>query len=347
MQRICTSLANAGYNVCLIGRKLNDSVALKQAPFPQKRLSCIFNEGFLFYAEYNMRLFFYLLFIKMDAICAIDLDAILPCYFISVLRGKKRVYDAHELFTEMKEVISRPAIKKRWMAIEEFVVPKFKNGYTVSYSIAEEFKKRYGVGYAVIRNLPYKRSSNQNRKQCEKFLLYQGAINEARGLENLVIAMKDVNALLLMYGDGNIFEKIKSLIVENNLEDKIQLEGKVVPQELEAITPNAYIGINLVEPQGLNQFYSLANKFFDYIQAGIPQLTMNFAEYKRVNDEYKVAVLINTIEPKEIANALNILLNDSVLYERLKANCLIAAAVFTWQKEEEKLLDFYKNVFAS
>ncbi len=347
MQRICTSLANAGYNVCLIGRKMKNSVALKQEKFQQKRLKCFFTKGFLFYAEYNLRLFFYLLFIKMDAVSAIDLDTILPCYFVSFVRGKKRVYDAHELFTEMKEVISRPAIKKRWMAIEEFVVPKFKNGYTVSYSIAEEFKKRYNVDYSVIRNLPYKKNRKQNIQPVKKFLLYQGAVNEARGLENLVIAMKDVNAILLMYGDGNIFEKIKRLIAENNLEDKIQLEGKVVPQELEAIAPNAYIGINLVEPQGLNQLYSLANKFFDYIQAGIPQLTMNFDEYKRVNDEYEVAVLIDAIEPKEIANALNILLNDAVLYERLKANCLIAADVFTWQKEEEKLLNFYKNVFAS
>lgn len=347
MQRICTSLANAGYNVLLIGRRLNDSVALKQEKFQQKRLKCFFTKGFLFYAEYNLRLFFYLLFIKMDAVCAIDLDTILPCYFVSFVRGKKRVYDAHELFTEMKEVISRPAIKKRWMAIEEFVVPKFKNGYTVSYSIAEEFKKRYGLGYAVIRNLPYKKSVDQAKQQAEKFLLYQGAINEARGLENLIIAMKDVNAILVMYGDGNIFEKIKALIIENNLENKIQLKGKIAPQELETTTATAYVGINLVEPIGLNQLYSLANKFFDYVQAGIPQLTMNFPEYKKINDEHEVALLINTIKPKEITNALNILLNDAVLYERLKANCLIAADVFTWQKEEEKLLNFYKNVFAS
>jgi glycosyltransferase involved in cell wall biosynthesis len=347
MQRICMSLANAGYNILLVGRKMKDSVALKQEIFKQKRLHCFFNKSFLFYAEYNMRLFFFLLFEKMDAICAIDLDTILPCYFVSFMRRKKRVYDAHELFTEMKEVITRPSLKKAWIGIEKFAVPKFKNGYAVSYSIAEEFKKRYGIEYAVIRSLPYKKTVSQTSEQTEKILLYQGAVNEARGLENLITAMKNIHAVLLIYGDGNILNAIKSLIKSNSLEKKVLLKGKALPEELDLITPNAYIGINLVEPQGLNQLYSLANKFFDYIQAIIPQLTMNFPEYKKVNDEYEVAVLINKVTVNEIASALNLLLNDGVLYERLKKNCEAAKDVFTWQKEEKQLLKFYKNLFDS
>jgi glycosyltransferase involved in cell wall biosynthesis len=326
---------------------LHDSVALKSEVFNQKRLQCIFNKGFLFYAEYNVRLFFFLLFIKMYAVCAIDLDTILPCYFASVIRNKERIYDAHELFTEMKEVITRPEIKKRWMAIEKFAVPKFKNGYTVSYSIAEEFKKRYGVDYAVIRNLPYKKAISQTVNQQEKILLYQGAVNEARGLENLLLAMKNVNAVLFIYGDGNILDKIKSLIDAHELKEKVFLKGKLLPEELNAITSNAYIGINLVEPVGLNQMYSLANKFFDYIQAGIPQLTMSFPEYKKINDENEVAVLINSVNVNEITNALNILLTDDVLYERLKKNCLAAADNFIWENEEKQLLLFYKNLFGS
>lgn len=346
MQRICTTLAEAGYAVLLVGRKLNDSPVLSKESFQQKRLQSLFNKGFLFYAEYNIRLFFFLLFVKMNAVCAIDLDTILPCYFVSVLRSKKRIYDAHELFTEMKEVITRPSVKRIWMRIEKFAVPKFKFGYTVSNSIAKEFKKRYRAEYVVIRNLPSKKTIRQTIQQQEKFLLYQGAVNEARGLENLVLAMKNVNAVLFMYGDGNIFKKIESLIKANQLQHKIQLKGKVLPQELEAITPNVYIGINLIEPQGLNQLYSLANKFFDYIQAGIPQLTMNFPEYKRINNEYEVAVLINTVEVSEIETALNLLLNNTVLYKRLQSNCLQAQKVFIWPEEVKSLLGIYENLFA-
>lgn len=344
MQRICSSLSNAGYIVLLIGRRLKNSLPLTKELFQQKRLQCFFNKGILFYAEYNVRLFCFLLFTKMNAICAIDLDTILACYFISVLRRKKRIYDAHELFTEMKEVITRPLVKKAWMNIEAFAVPKFKNGYTVSYSIAEEFKNRYKIDYAVIRNLPYRKSTEKKPGEQKKILLYQGAVNEARGLENLVIAMKLVNAVLLIYGDGNILNKIQKLIKANKLQHKIQLKGKGLPKDLYKITQECYAGINLVEPQGLNQYYSLANKFFDYIQAGIPQLTMNFPEYKKINDEHEVAVLINTVEINEIETGLNLLLNNTVLYTRLQNNCKLAEKVFTWEEEEKRLISFYKQL---
>ena len=90
----------------------------------------------------------------MDVICAIDLDSILPCYFISWLRRIPRVYDAHELFCEMKEVVTRPLVYKAWKAVERFAVPAFRHGYTVNAQIAAEFRRLYGVEYAVIRNLP-------------------------------------------------------------------------------------------------------------------------------------------------------------------------------------------------
>ena len=90
MIRICTSLANAGYTVLLVGRKMKTSLPLAAQPFLQKRINCIFEKGKLFYAEYNIRLFFYLLFKKMDCIGAIDLDTILPAYFIAKIKKIKR-----------------------------------------------------------------------------------------------------------------------------------------------------------------------------------------------------------------------------------------------------------------
>ena len=127
MIRICTSLSSNGYLVTLVGRKVNASIPLSQQPFLQKRLSCIFNKGKLFYAEYNLRLFIYLLGQKMHCICAIDLDTIIACYLISKLRNITRVYDAHELFCEMKEIVTRPRVYKIWKNIEKLTVPKFKD----------------------------------------------------------------------------------------------------------------------------------------------------------------------------------------------------------------------------
>lgn len=346
MHRICTTLAENGYDVTLVGRKLSSSLPLVTKKFKQKRIKCLFTKGKLFYAEYNLRLTAYLFFCKMDAICAIDLDTIFPCNTISVSKGIPRIYDAHELFTELKEVVTRPAIKKAWMGIEKRFVPKFKWGYTVSESIAREFNKRYGVNYEIIRNMPLLKELD-SPPATEKFILYQGAVNEARGFENLIPAMQWVNCKLIICGDGNFMPQLKKLIADNKLEQKIELKGMLLPDELWKISQQAYIGMAIAENEGLNQYLALPNKFFDYIQAGIPQITMNFPEYQLFNQQYEVAVLIDDIDTKRIANAINNLLANDVLHARLKQNCLLARLKFNWQQEESKLVSFYKSVFNS
>ncbi len=344
MIRICNSLVENGYEVKLIGVSKRGSQVLQPKKYFQKRLFVFFAKGPLFYAEYNVKLFLYLLFTKATAFCAIDLDTIMPVYFVSLFRRKKRLYDAHEYFSQQKEIITRPTIYKIWHGIEKWFVPKFKKGYTVSESIAIEFKKLYNVKYDCIRNMPMLQH-NSFRLSKERNILYQGAVNEGRGFEGLIPAMQFVDAFLIVYGNGNFMEQTKALIKKYKVTNKVILKGKLLPADLTKVTTDAYIGINLVEHKGLNQYYSLANKFFDYVQNGVPQITMNFPEYKRVNDNYNVAVLVNDIGVENIANAINSLLNDEELYKKLRTNCIAASYVFNWQNEEEKLLEFYTSFF--
>ena len=344
MIRICTSLANAGYDVTLVGRKMNASLPLTVHPFKQKRLFCLFEKGKLFYAVYNIRLFFYLLFKKMDCIGAIDLDSILPCYFVSNLKRVKRIYDAHELFCEMKEIATRPVIYKVWKKIEQYTVPKFTNGYTVNQPIADEFKKMYGVSYKVIRNIALLREISIVEKK-EKFILYQGAVNEGRSFETLLPAMKYVDCKLIICGDGNFMQQAQAITNENNLQDKVIFKGKVKPDELRAITQQAYIGVTLFDDSGLSNYYSLANRFFDYLHAGIPQLCVNYPVYKEINDQYHIAALTDDISEKKIAAVMNNLLTNEVEYKTMQQNCIKAREALNWQQEEKKLLAFYDSIF--
>ena len=345
MQRICNSLAGNGYVVTLIGRKLSSSIALTKEKYKQKRIRCWFNKGKLFYFEYNLRLSCYLMFRKMDAVCAIDLDTIISCHFVSGFKRIPRIYDAHELFTELKEVITRPRIKKIWTKVEKKFVPKFKLGYTVSEGIAEEFNRRYKVNYKTIRNLPLLKEFDAIQTM-EKFILYQGAVNEARGFEFLIPAMQWVNCKLVICGDGNFMAQLKKLVSDQKLENKIELKGMLPPAEIWKISQQATVGIALAEREGLNQYLALPNKFFDYVHAGLPQVTMNYPEYSKINIQFEVAVLIDDLAPKKIAESINNLLTDEVLYNKLKSNCLKARQVLNWQHEEKKLLSFYQSVFA-
>lgn len=343
MQRICSSLAKAGYDVVLVGRKMKNSIPLQQQSFTQKRLNCIFQRSILFYTEFNLRVFFYLLFKKTNAVCAIDLDTILPVYFSTVLRGKTRIYDAHELFTEQKEIITRPSVHRAWLAIERFAVPKFRNGYTVNEFIVQELNKRYKVQYGLVRNLPKFLELPQDSKppHKEKFLIYQGAVNEGRGFETLIPAMKNVDCVLRIFGQGNFFDEAKKLIKIHQLEEKVILEGPVLPNELKKITPLALIGIMIFENEGMNQYQSLSNRFFDYIMAGIPQLCVAYPEYKKINDQYTIAYMIDDIKIESIEKALNSILSDEAGYTAIKVNCLRARAELNWEKEEKKLEELY------
>ena len=381
MIRICSSLAGAGYEVTLVGRASRGSLPLAERPFGQHRLTMWFRRGKLFYLEYQFRLFFYLLAQKMDGICAIDLDSILPCYFISRIRRIPRVYDAHELFCEMQEVVTRPFIYKIWKAVERFAVPAFRHGYTVNEPIAAEFRKLYGVEYAVVRNLPVleegaagtgvvketfagvAREALADEKAAERgkavqvpgggtvlaggerYILYQGAVNEGRCFETLIPAMERVDAVLVICGEGNYLERARDLVQRHRLGYKIIFTGAIRPEELKAITRGAFCGITLFDRRGASNYYSLANRFFDYMHAGIPQVAMNYPAYKEINNSHPIAVLLDEPGVQEIADALNELLTNKELYRTLSDNCQQARLCYNWQEEEKTLIRLYHQLF--
>lgn len=344
MHRICGSMAAAGYDVLLVGRSHSSSIPFRPNAFTAKRLRCLFNTGFLFYVEYNLRLFLFLLFQKSDAYCAIDLDTILPVYFASLIRKRKRIYDAHELFTEQKEIVSRKSIHRFWLLVERFAVPKFRNGYTVNLFIKEEFKRRYGVCYEIIRNLPVLQQIQSTQEETP-FMIYQGAVNEGRSFETLIPAMREISLPLHIYGNGNFFEQVKSMISAYGVTDKVILHGYVKPALLKSITPTATIALTLFEKTGLNQYYSLSNRFFDYIMAGVPQICVNYPEYKTINDVHHVAYMIDDTNEESIQSAVKLLLDHEELYDELKRNCMKAREVLNWNEEEKKLQLFYCNLF--
>jgi glycosyltransferase involved in cell wall biosynthesis len=349
MQRICTTLAGNGYDVLLVGRTIMGCPPLSHAPYRQKRLHCFFHKGFLFYVEYNVRLFFFLLFYPLDIIGAIDLDTILPCYLVSRMKKAQRLYDAHELFCEMKEVASRPGIYKAWKWIERHTVPFFPLGYTVNQPIAEELSAMYGVDYGIIRNVPFADTEPPipPEKKKERYLLYQGSVNEGRSFETLLPAMQWVDAPLIICGDGNFMEKARQIVKQHRLEERVIFKGKIVPAELRTYTRHAWAGITLFDTQGKSNYYSLANRFFDYVQAGIPQLCIAFPVYEEMNRSFPVALLTHDASPQALAKQLNLLLHDKELYNSLSKACLQAREVWNWKQEEKKLLDYFQSHFTA
>lgn len=341
MNRICTSLAEAGHRVTLVGRLKKNSRPLQPQPYRQVRLFTFFERGFLFYAIYNIHLFFYLMTRKMDAICAIDLDTILPCYLTSKFRRKKRIYDAHELFCEMKEISSRPRVYKIWKAIEKRTVPHFKLGYCVNHFIAERFKEMYQVDYTVIRNMPWYKPRKQETNG--DFILYQGAVNEGRCFETLIPAMQWIDTPLWIAGDGNFMAQARALASQYGVEHKIHFKGMLPPDELRQLTQKAKVGFTLFEPDAESNYYSLANRFFDYMHAGVPQVCVDYPAYREIYTRYEIGILIPDVSSERIAEAVNNILHNPAAATRMQEACKKAAAEYNWQHESETLKSFYQQ----
>lgn len=349
VNRIALTLQKLPASITIAGIKRRKSLPAGNPNTGVKRFSMVFLKGPLFYMEYNLRLFFYLLFSRSDIIVSNDLDTLPAAYFSSAIKRCPLVYDSHEYFTEVPELVNRRFVRGIWSGIEKMIVPAVRYAYTVSAPIAEAYRKRYGVSFHVIRNLPFRNNGspvlNSLKRNIEKLIIYQGALNTGRGIEHAILAMKFMNnCRLLIAGAGYLENELKDLVLSNGLSDKVNFLGLVRPEELVNITAQADLGLSLEESQSLNYKYALPNKLFDYIQAGIPVLIANLPEMAAIVNKYKVGKIISGHDPRDIAEAFKEMLFNETLREEWKSNLEIAASELCWENEEAKLFEIYHEV---
>jgi glycosyltransferase involved in cell wall biosynthesis len=336
-----------GFEPLLIGRVLPASQPVDRV-YPTRRMKLIFSKGPLFYLEYNLRLLFVLLRAKVDVLVANDLDTLAANFLASRIMRKPLVYDSHEYFTEVPELIGRPVVRSIWKWLEKELVPKVDAAYTVCDSIAEVYSDLYKVHFKVVRNLPvcheleFIPSEINKTPGADKIILYQGALNMGRGIESTIRAMQFVEgAELWLVGDGDLTAQLKQLVADLQLEAKVKFLGKLPLAQLSEVTRQADLGISLEEDLGLNYRFSLPNKLFDYIQAGVPVLVSNLPEMRRIVEHYQIGAIAQTHQRKDLAEKITSVLFDSLKEALWKENLQIAAKELCWEKEEIILWEIY------
>lgn len=328
-----------GFTVLLVGRKLLDSNEIAR-PYKTRRLRLLFTKGPLFYLFFNLRLFLFLLFKKVNIIVSNDLDTLPGCALASRFKKVQLFYDSHELFTEVPELIDRPRIQNIWDKLERKYIGYVHKFYTVCQPIADIYSEKYEKEVAVVRNLPMRKNQKTSDKFIKPTLLYQGALNYRRGIELMIETMKHLpNYNLLIIGKGDVENKLKEQAQKDRLKN-VEFKGFVDFNKLNQITARAHIGLSWEEDSGLNYLYALPNKVYDYIQAKIPVLVSNLPGLKSIIDENEVGEVLKSRVPEKIAQQIEILYEKRYTFEDALER---GAEYLTWEEEEKVLIDLYTS----
>lgn len=268
---------------------------------------------------------------KYDIIWANDLPTLFPASKISKRLNCKLIYDSHEIYTEtLNQFFPRNSsgikkylytiliflMRKHGVSIEKKYIPLTNVFITVNQSLLTYFSERYQINKGlVIMNLPKLNQQNNQpaidfRKQFNWeansiIVLYQGQLNEGRGLKLVLEAFKflDDSFKLILIGNGSLQIDLNKWVDENSYSNRIKFIDTVSLDKLPAHTKGADVGMNILENYNLSKELASPNKLFEYIHAEIPVIASFSKENIRVFEKFNIGLMTNNI-PKEIATKI-------------------------------------------
>jgi glycosyltransferase involved in cell wall biosynthesis len=227
---------------------------------------------------------------------------------------------------------------------------------TVSDSIACKYESEYGIIPITVRNFsknadsihPFTREELGVNSDDFLLILQGGGINVDRGGEELIEAIAGIGKVsLLVVGDGDSVQLLKEKVIRLKIENRVHFFPKVPWIEMMRYTRTADAGVSLDKNTNLNYSFSLPNKLFDYIAAGIPVIASDLPEVKRIVLGNDCGTIISEVSPSEIIKAIEGFKQNTFMFSELKENAVNASKTINWESESVKIKDLYKVILDS
>ncbi|MBT2686422.1 glycosyltransferase [Bacillus sp. ISL-37] len=289
---------------------------------------------------------------KVDVIHCNDLGPLpIAVLMKGISIGKtKIIYDAHEYQTE---IIGLNGLRKKLtMIVEKSLIKYVDEVITVSESIANEYVNNYKIKKPkLVFNCPNysdPQTSNIFRElyslsRDKKIFLYQGGLSAGRGIEQMldVFTSSSIhpNATLIMMGYGPLEKKVRRYADDYN---NIFYKEAVSPKDLLKYTSSADVGFLMTENSCLNNYFSLPNKLFEYIMAGLPVISNDLPEVRNLINRYNFGWLIEEQSVESIVSLVNELVEKDL--SEYAVNSKKMSINYSWEVQEKTLLDAYRNV---
>ena len=285
----------------------------------------------------------------------ISLDAP-PLFWLAFwgkLRGRKVVYDSHELFAETPMVRGRLLRRLFWTAWERGGFALIRRAITISPTVLERLRARNpSVRFHLLPNMPIRSGDPVRPAAKPPFpegpgasepmrLVYQGGLRAAAGLHEVLEALKTRPAYTLdIYGGGSEERVLRERASAQALAGRVRFHGSVPFEALEAKMRVAHLGLNVVQPVCESFALTWANKIFDYAHTLCPVLLSENPAHRILLDEFKIGVTVDSFSAESVGEGL----------DRLRANyafhfeeCLRAREAWHWDAYAEGLREFMES----
>ncbi len=354
-------------NPLLDSRVLNLTASLKEAGYSVRVTSFdLFNKDFievrgdvsifklerkkpsiLFYFNFARKLVKELKRSNADIYFAEDIYTLPFTAYYARKKGGKLFYNSRELYAFLGGHTKKRYLSFLLKSIEKIFIKKCDVVLTTGEMDTEFIKGTYSLSNVItVRNIPaYSAPGNiagvrneLNIPHDAVLLLYQGVLLNGRGIPKIFRSLVKIpDAHLLILGDGEQRENFKLLARQLGIETRVHFYGMINHNELINYTAAADIALALIENISVSYYYALPNKLFEYIMAGVPVISCDLPQMKKIIEDYNTGVAINAESEDDIYNAMLKMINGREKLKSYRQNCLEAAKELNWQKEFEKL----------
>lgn len=305
------------------------------------------SNSLFFYTEFALKLLFNLFSVRADIFFAEDIYTLPFVWLIAKLKGAKVYYNSRELYAFIGGLTNKPALQSVIKSIEKFFIRRVDLVMTTGEMDSAFIEKFYGISdTVVIRNIPLHEKPGSKidfRKMYgipadAVILLYQGVLIGGRGITKILSAMKNITGtFLVLLGDGERKNEYKAFAEELGVGGRVFFAGTIGQKELINYTAGADIGLALIENISVSYYHALPNKLFEYIMAGLPVLSCDLPQMKKIVETYGVGESINIEEENSVEQTLAKMIGNPGAIENYKANCASAAKELNWQAEYERV----------
>jgi len=344
----CKSLVKAGYDVTLIAKHDKKEVIdnIKIIPFTR------YKNKFLRILFAPIKMFVIAIKQKADIYHFHDPELIITGILLKII-GKKVIYDVHEDVPKQilyKEWLGNKFIIRKLFSIvvhvfEQIAISLYNGIVAATPDIARKFVKIK----AIVRNFPILKMIDTAKhtviKKDKTIVIYAGGLTKVRGIKEIIQAMEFLGnkSELWLLGKWEV-EEFKKECEKLEGWPYVKYLGYKKPEDVYQYIKGSDIGLSLLYPLK-NYLNSLPTKAFEYMACSLPIIMSNFPYWKEIFKD--CALFADPKNPEDIANKINVLLENEELRKRLgKEGRTLIESKYSWEKESKKLLEIYDRLLS-